>query len=434
MADELTKQLLQEQVMKLFTEMKEEGQKATENSEIIAEQSGNTLSMSAPIGGGKWSNHGGSSHIKKFTRRLIHYVDNAMDKKGCFKTDPQGYTTDNFAPNDKHWAHENRYVLDDGWKRIPYETLFASINGRDWLQNTTGSKGFVIKKKVGFQISDYMPLLTDTKTVSSTTVMTSQFVQKPDLWCFKDTGLDWTPIVMHSKADGHGYTVNHNMECLEPETQDVGKLKRMYFDLGDEFDKTLGTEKCETWDVSTLNGDNDITMIGLGGNYGHEYKPAHRYYPLGIRPYKGTDTDKDHATGAMGSKTNVQPYVNNILPDKLGDIEYNVGTGINQNCDEPPVVGVRIRPLHGVGGPINITGCIIIDYYSEVEFIHGFNKQIQTLNMNDPYPMQRPKGLKWRDLAQTVNKFNMNYDRHLTQWKTSIYPTNLTRIGMFILG
>jgi hypothetical protein len=92
----------------------------------------------------------------------------------------------------------------------------------------------------------------------------------------------------------------------------------MYFDLGDEFDKTLETEKCETWDVSTLNGDNDITMIGLGGNYGHEYKPAHRYYPLGIRPYKGTDTDKDHATGAMGSKTNVQPYVNNILPDKLG--------------------------------------------------------------------------------------------------------------------
>ena len=48
--------------------------------------------------------------------------------------------------------------------------------------------------------------------------------------------------------------------------------------------------------------------------------------------------------------------------------------------------------------------------------------------------MQRPKGIKWRDLAQTVNKFNMNYDRHLTQWKTSIYPTNLTRIGMFILG
>ena len=50
--------------MKLFTEMKDEGTRATENSEIIAEQSGNSLSMSAPIGGGKWSNHGGSSHTK----------------------------------------------------------------------------------------------------------------------------------------------------------------------------------------------------------------------------------------------------------------------------------------------------------------------------------------------------------------------------------
>lgn len=65
--------------------------------------------------------------------------------------------------------------------------------------------------------------------------------------------------------------------------------------------------------------------------------------------------------------------------------------------------------------------------------MHGGNKQIQTLNMTDPYPNIRPKGQKWRDLAQTVNKFNMNYDRHLTQWKTAVYPTRLQRIGMFIL-
>ena len=142
--------------------------------------------------------------------------------------------------------------------------------------------------------------------------------------------------------------------------------------------------------------------------------------------------DKDHATGKWGSDDNRQPYVNNILPDKLGDIEYNIGTGINQNCNEPPVVGVRIRPLHGVQGPINITGCLVVDYFSVIEFMHGANKQIQTLNMTDPYPGLRPKENKWRDLAQTVNKFNLNYDRHLTQWKTSIYPTNLKRIGMFI--
>lgn len=403
-----------------------------ETAETTAELEAQTLSMSAPIGSGTWSKHGGSSHHKSFSRRFIHYVNNAMDKEGVFKTDPEGYTMDNYAPNKSNYANENRYILDDGWQRIPYETLFASINGRQWLQNTTGARGFKVKK-VGFTITDYMPLLTDTKTVSSTTVMTSQFVNKPDLWVFKDTGLDWTPIVLQSKKDGHAYSVNHNMEALEPESQEVGALKRMYFDLGDEFANTLGDEVCDKWDVSTINGDNDIHMMGMGSTYSHSYSPPNRFYPLGIRPYKGTDSDKDDATAAMGADTNNQPYVWKVMPDKLGDIEYNVGTGINQNCMEPPVVGVRIRPLHGVQGPINITGCIVVDYFSEVEFIHGTNRQIQTLNMSDPYKAQHPVGKKWRDMAHTVNKFNLNYDRHISQWKTSIYPTKLTRIGMFIL-
>lgn len=365
MASEIIEAMLKEQVMKLFIEMKDTSQKLAELTEVNTELNANSMPMSAPIGGGKWSSHGGGSHTKKFTRRLIHYCNNAMDKKGVFKTDPQGFTLDNFAPNPSNVRGKKRYILDDGWQRIPYETLYASVNRQDWLQNTTGSKGFVVKE-VGFAISDYMPLLTDTKTVSSTTIMTSQFVQKPDLWVFKDEGLDWSPIVMHDKKDGHSYTVNHNMECLEPETQEVGSLKRMYFDLGDEFYHTLGTEQCDFWDVSTLHGDNDVTMLGLGGSYSHSYKPPHRYYQLGIKPYKGTNMDRDNATGAWGAENNRQPYVNNILPDKLGDIEYNIGTGINQNCDEPPVVGVRIRPLHGVQGPINITGCIIVDYYSVI--------------------------------------------------------------------
>lgn len=263
MAAEISSQLFKEQMMKVFTEMKDNQEQTKNISETGVEMSANNMSMTAPIENGKWSKHGGSSHTKKFTRRLIHYCNNAMNKKGVFKTDPTGFTLDNFQPNPSSIRGENRYVLDDGWQRIPYESLYASVNGRDWMQNTTGSKGFVIKE-VGFAISDYMPLLTDTKTVISTTVMTSQFVQKPDLWVFKDDGLDWTPIVMHDKKDGHSYSVNHNMECLEPENQTEGTLKRMYFDLGDEFYQTLGTEKCDFWDVSTLNGDNDVTMLGLG--------------------------------------------------------------------------------------------------------------------------------------------------------------------------
>lgn len=197
---------------------------------------------------------------------------------------------------------------------------------------------------------------------------------------------------MHDKKDGHSYSVNHNMECLEPENQTEGTLKRMYFDLGDEFYQTLGTEKCDFWDVSTLNGDNDVTMLGLGGAYSHSYKPPQRYYPLGIKPYKGTDMDKDHATGKWGSDDNRQPYVNNILPDKLGDIEYNIGTGINQNCNEPPVVGVRIRPLHGVQGPINITGCLVVDYFSVIEFMHGANKQNTDIKHDGPIPRIKTQG------------------------------------------
>ncbi len=282
----------------------------------------------------------------RHTRRFMHYISNNMDAAGLVGN-----------------------VMDEGWQYIPYRTLRASVTPRQLKALLMGKRAFKVKK-MGFRLEHFNPLLEKVQATGGASEITSQFENRPFLMKLTDHDLILDPMLETQEADQDWNISNKDLIRALPTSQAEGSLPRVNFNLGPEFAESLAytNETTDAWGSFTTWSGFDIqtSMTGEGTSHTwHNKGDGQRWYP----------TTK-HAKWPTGAKL---PTILKTDYD-MGSVEYNTFTQINNNFSaKPPPVLVRINPVHGASGAIDIKGQCFVTYFSEIEWQDN-NPGLLTLN------------------------------------------------------
>ncbi len=287
------------------------------------------------------------STVTKHSRRFMHYVSNAMEANGLVNG-----------------------IVDEGWQYVPYRTLRASITPRQWKSLLISKRAFKVRS-MGFKMEHFNPLVEQVSSVGGQVGLTSTFENRPYLMKLTDHNLIIDNMLETKTAGDHNWnTSNGDLTRALPVSQADGALPRVQFNLGQEFLESLtpSGEVVDAWgSFNTFSGfDIQTNMTGEGtGHYWENSGDGQRWYP----------TTK-HANMAPQLK------MHDIfaLDYDLGAVEYNAFTEINANfVSKPPPVLMRVNPVHGVDGAINIGAQVWTTYYSEIEWLDN-NPGLLTLN------------------------------------------------------
>lgn len=314
---------------------------------------------------------------KSFHRTFVHYITSNRDARGLYT-----------VAADPSLGTKKTAIWDEGWQRIPYESLMCSVNPRDWLSFGANHSAFKIDS-VGFSLSGYTPLVEQISAVNGSSTITSQFITAPMLQTMKDDSL-WTQDLVKPVNAGEAWTsCNDSMTTAYPQTQADGTLIRAEWDMGPDFVSALGGEIITAWgSLNTLN-DHSTGTVSPGGGFSHTAPCQGHWYPLG----NPAGMTKDNAVG------NYPPhfYVTDLATEKsIGNIEANMVTMVNaNNLASPTPYYVRIFPYNGASGPIQVVGQVMVTYHSTLTFQNypssGWLPLHQkALTATGPYKIARP--------------------------------------------
>ncbi len=333
------------------------------------------------------------THTSTHMRRFVHYIDNGMDKAGLTKN------------------RNGDWVFDDGYYYIPYRLLRSSVNPSDWASLTTNNR-MVRVKKMGFNIVKYLPLVQRIQNVQSTTQISNQVFKDAELMILNDEAR-LTEELLSEEPDSDNTSVlntpNAGMTKSFPDTLNSGKLKRAYFNMGPDF-QTPG-DPIAGYDSINLWNDWNVTLNSPGEKYTHSWHAGpegnSRWYAIGAMK-----------TRKIAGQSNLQTYPMGMLSleSDIGIIEANMATEINKNYQSnPQPMYCKVFPIHGYTSPLIIDAMIIVEYFSELEWMKRPTNSIITPNRN--YQQEIPRN-PWEG-TDPVLQYNLNRPKNIVQWRNA---------------
>ncbi len=278
----------------------------------------------------------------------MHYVGNSMDAAGLVGN-----------------------VVDEGWQYVPYRTLRASVTPRQFKSLLQSKRAFKVLE-MGFKLEHFNPLVERVQSRGSGAMgLESTFENRPFLMKLTDHDLVLDNMLeTKTGADQAWNTSNTNLTRALPVSQVDGALPRVTFNLGQEFtDSLLPTkELVDAWGSFNTFSGFDIQTCMTGEGTSHHWSNGgggSRWYPT-----------------AKHAKMPLNLAMHDIfsLDYDIGAVEYNAFTEINANfVHKPPPVMLRVNPVHGADGPIDISGQCFVTYYSKIAWLDN-NPGLLTLN------------------------------------------------------
>ncbi len=283
----------------------------------------------------------------------MHYVGNNMDATGLIGSE-----------------------VDEGWQYVPYRTLRASITPRQFKSLLNSKRAFRVKA-MGFKLEHFNPLVEKIAPQGAGNVgLVSTFENRPFLMKLTDHDLVLDNMLKTKTAKDFAWNdANTQLTRAYPTSQDNGALTRVIFDLGTEFTQSLtpSGEITDPWgSFNTMSGfdiQTNMTGEGTGHSWTNSGEGLKRWYPT-----------TNHANMPL----NLTRHSIFDLDYDIGAVEYNSFTEINANfVGKPPPVLLKVNPVHGAEGPIQIVGQCFVTYYSTIEWLDN-NPGLLTLNEASP--------------------------------------------------
>ena len=279
----------------------------------------------------------------KHKRRFFHYFDNSMNATGLVGK-----------------------IVDEGWQMVPYRCLRASVTPREWAAHTKTSGAFRIKS-IGFNARHLNPMVERIVPRAGATALDSVFDNHPFAMWLTDEDMTLDPCIQPLGAVGNWNAVNSNLTRSYPGDMANGTLRRVQFDLGEEFVDSLNGETTDAWGSFTTLDDFDITTAPIGGSAGITHTMDNRWYPTA--PYKG-----HRENGA-----NIITTLNEV--HDLGVVENVIDSQVNRmRAGKPPAVMVKMNPIYGIDGAINVGAQMLFEYFCEIDWM-PCPSGLLTLNM-----------------------------------------------------
>lgn len=343
--------------------------------------------------------HGLRTKSWHFERTFQHYADNEPTFPGLV-----------IKPGKTPTA-----TFDEGWQWIPYNQLRASVSPREWRELAAGSRAIRVTE-FGFRVHNAQTISQGIAPTGNLNI-TSQFVSQPFFMYGVDhANFTWEMITNSKDAETQQRnSPNGGMTETWPSSYDAGRLKKVQWDLGPDFVRSLGQvtggAQMETTSargtINTLNGLLDVKFSN-DGSFGHTWHcpgEGRRWYAIGkflSTPFPDGTFKKQY------------PFPQDISrPDEFGDIESNQATDINQNFHAPPPpCYVKIVPIHHMNGPLLVNASFFITYHCKVETLEAPARAILTQNLGT-WSITKPTNSY--GLTQ-MPKWNLNRDRDIYRY------------------
>ncbi len=323
--------------------------------------------------------HQPGTYTTSHHRRFQHYFDNAMDASGLVAG-----------------------IVDEGWQYIPWRNLKASLPPRDFYSNVQQSSAFKIVS-MGVQIEHFNPLVEKIVSRTGTVAIENVFDSHPYMMVLIDDHLVLDPLLLKPTGPTSSfYNPNTQMTACWPTSQANGALIRCKFDLGDEFRAavTKSKETVTAWgSFNTLDGFN-VDTVAAGGGFSRTWTNG----GVGSRWY----TTTGYKGQPEGDGINVYK-----LSEEIGALESNVFTQVNANFPhKPPAILIKINPVFGSEGAINITGQIFVTYTCTIQW----ERRPQGLLFLG-IPASRTSGDAWNHVQGPI--YGLQNARQLYKWQAA---------------